>query len=211
MAGRRQIAAEEIPAECLERIALDGFSRCGDGFRQLSEHREQLTEPKLHSRVAGGQLERALQIGPRAAPVPLQCHSHHAARAMRLGEVRRKLHGLFGLCETTTGKPTASATTTYESTASGQCRPCITGSTTWSTAKAAMPYATRARNTRRRCNSAKRGTNIRSPRRNKNPTTRQSSGKGPRGRSLWATVSVLRDRSTSRFRPPPFCEQQASR
>src|SRR5882762_4813110 len=189
MAGRRQIAAEEIPAECLERIALDGFSRCGDGFRQLSEHREQLTEPKLHSRVAGGQLERALH----------------------LGEVRRKLHGLFGLCETTTGKPTASATTTYESTASGQCRPCITGSTTWSTAKAAMPYATRARNTRRRCNSARRGTNIRSPRRNKNPTTRQSSGKGPRGRSLWATVSVLRDRSTSRFRPPPFCEQQESR
>jgi len=40
---------------------------------------------------------------------------------------------------TTTGKPRASATTTYESTASGQWSPCITGSITWRTAKAAMP------------------------------------------------------------------------
>jgi len=51
------------------------------------------------------------------------------------------------------GKPTASATTTYESTSSDQCSPCMTGSMIWRTAKAAIPYPTRARMTRRRFNS----------------------------------------------------------
>jgi len=59
---------------------------------------------------------------------------------------------------TTSGKPSASATTTYESTASGQCSPCITGSMICSTANAAMPYPTIARKTRRRFNSARRGS-----------------------------------------------------
>ncbi len=40
---------------------------------------------------------------------------------------------------TTTGKPTASAATTYDSTASGQCSPCMIGSMICSTANAAMP------------------------------------------------------------------------
>src|SRR5467141_872716 len=43
IAGRGEIAAEEIPAVALERIALHRFSSCCDGFQQLSEYREQLT------------------------------------------------------------------------------------------------------------------------------------------------------------------------
>src|SRR5439155_16699647 len=64
---------------------------------------------------------------------------------------------------TTMGKPAANATTTYESTPSGQWSPCITGSTICRTANAATPYATNARKTRRRFSSAMRGRDIRPP------------------------------------------------
>src|SRR6266850_622741 len=64
-----------------------------------------------------------------------------------------------------TGKPTPSATTTKESVHSGKWRPCTTGSTTWSTAKATIAYPSSARNTRLRFSSASSDTPKRPPRR----------------------------------------------
>ena len=57
---------------------------------------------------------------------------------------------------TATGNPAASTTSTAVSTHSGRCAPCMTGSVTWRTAKAKIPYPTIARNTRRRLSSARR-------------------------------------------------------
>ena len=73
----------------------------------------------------------ALQPEVTAAP---ETEAKKAVRSIRPA-LTSKIHARL----TTMGKPAASATTTYESTASGQCRPCITGSMIWSTAKAAMP------------------------------------------------------------------------
>src|SRR5438132_8513860 len=58
----------------------------------------------------------------------------------------------------TMGKPAPSATTMKVSVHSGRWSACRTGSDICSTAKAAMPYAISARNTRLRLNSASRGT-----------------------------------------------------
>ncbi len=57
-----------------------------------------------------------------------------AVRSMR-PSLTSKIHA----SPMTMGKPSAKATTTYESTASGQCSPCMTGSMICSTANAAMP------------------------------------------------------------------------
>src|SRR5439155_13956629 len=63
----------------------------------------------------------------------------------------------------TMGKPAPSATTMKVSVHSGRWSACVTGSDICSTAKAAMPYAISARNTRLRLNSASRGTSTEPP------------------------------------------------
>src|SRR5712692_8495617 len=109
------------------------------------------------------------QISPGAAasrPIPTSTSVRRGPRTEAEGGVRSmpaaptsKIHARV----TTMGNPTASATTTYETTASGQCIPWTTGSMICSTANAAMPYPTRARKTRLRFSSEYSGRGKRAP------------------------------------------------
>ena len=122
-----------------------------------------LATPAQGRSVFGIQLDR-LAEGRKRKLVPFGRTAHEEVPPeqnlgvrLRVGGGALERRGLFRGGATTSGKPSASATTTYDSTVSGQCSPGITGSMICRTANAAMPYPTSARNTRRRFSSSRRG------------------------------------------------------
>ncbi len=121
---------------------MDGGARMSEAGGTASSVARNASSPEV--RPACG-LMRMYQATPGAAantPTPTSSAASRAPLRPGAGAVRSRRPALTSNAQasaTTSGKPSASATTTYESTASGQCKPCVTGSMIWRTANAAMP------------------------------------------------------------------------